>query len=319
MKILPALQPALLSILLALGACSRAGGSGNEALEVSASFYPLAEIARQVGGEAVRVNDLTPSGAEPHDLELTPGDLRRLGQSDLVLYLGGGFQHAVEDAVENLESPRKAIDLLVGFELRAPVEAPHDEHAEEEGEGQEHAEETVDPHIWLDPVRMKGLVEKVETVLARAAPARAGDFEERAAAYSAELDRLDVAYRSTLSTCSRREVFVSHAAFGYLADRYELDMAPIAGLAPEAEPTPQRLREVADAARARGATTIFFETLVSPRVAEAVAREVGAEVAVLNPIEGLTDEQGQAGKDYLSLMRDNLRSLAAGLGCTASG
>ncbi|MGH2731634.1 MAG: metal ABC transporter substrate-binding protein [Actinomycetota bacterium] len=302
-------------MLLLLGACDRAGGSGDRALEVSASFYPLAEIARRVGAEAVVVSDLTPSGAEPHDLELTAGDLRRLRQADLVLYLGGGFQPAVEDAIESLKRSHEAIDLLVGFELREPVTTGVPEGAKL-GE-QEHAG-AADPHVWLDPVLMKGLVERVEAALARVAPARAGDLKRRAADYSAELDRLDAAYRSILSACSRREMFVAHAAFGYLADRYELDMAPIAGLAPEAEPTPRRLREAADAAKARGATTIFFETLVSPRVAEAVAREVGARVAVLNPIEGLTEEQDRAGKDYLSLMRDNLQSLAAGLGCTAS-
>jgi zinc transport system substrate-binding protein len=303
---------AAVSVLLVLGACGRAGGSNDGAVEVSASFYPLAEIARRVGGEAVRVTDLTPAGAEPHDLELTPGNLRRLREADLVLYLGRGFQPAVEDAAETLEGSSEVIDVLEGLELREGAGGPHDEYGDEE-------KERADPHVWLDPVRMKGLVERVETALARAAPLRASGFEERAAAFSEELDRLDAVYRSTLSTCSRRELFVSHAAFGYLADRYGLEMVSISGLAPESEPTPQALRAAADAAREQGATAIFFETLVSPRVAEAVAREVGAEVAVLNPIEGLTDEQEREGRDYLSLMRENLESLAAGLGCTLSG
>jgi zinc transport system substrate-binding protein len=258
-------------------------GSGEDAgrIEVVAGSYPLAWAAEEVGGGAVEVTNLTPAGAEPHDLELSVRDAERVAGADLVLYLGEGFQPALEEALEVTDT--EGVDLLEGAETRAG-----------------------DPHVWLDPVRFADIVERISEELGTRSTAQA---------LVGGLEALDGEYRSGLADCERREVVTAHDAFGYLADRYDLRVIPIAGVSPEAEPSPQDLERVADEVRATGATTIFVEPLVSPEVGEAVARETDAHTAVLDPIEGLTEDQLERGEDYLSVMRANLEALREGLGC----
>lgn len=256
---------------------SSAGGAG----EVVASFYPLAYAAERVGGESVSVRNLIPPGAEPHDFELSARDVEAVRSAELVFYLGSGFQPALEDAVAG--PGEAAVDLLDGLPLLGG-----------------------DPHVWLDPTVYAEIVERIGTELGR---------PEAAAEVAAELEALDAEFRDGLSTCERRTIVTSHAAFGYLARRYGLDELAVTGISPEVEPTPRDLERVVEEVRASGATTIFFETLVSPELAETVARETGAATAVLNPIEGLTDEEAKTGKDYFSLMRENLAALREGLGC----
>lgn len=287
---------AILAAAVVLGAaCAGADGTAPAGgrLEVVAGFYPLAEAALRVGGDEVEVVNLTPAGTEPHDLELTSRQRDRLEDADLVLYLGQGFQPAVEEVVAEAGA---AVDLLGGLPLV---------------EGQE----GLDPHVWLDPELMMRLVDGVERALARLDPARAGAFAEQAGAYRSELRQLAGDYRSGLAACQRRVLVTSHAAFGYLAQRYGLDQEALAGMSPESEPSPGRLSELVDLIEAKGVTTVFTETLVPPRVAEALAREAGVEVAVLNPLEGLTEEEVSRGETYGSVMRDNLAALRRGLGC----
>ena len=286
---------------LLASACGGGATRGDERLEVVAAFYPIAEAARQAGGDAVTVHDLTPAGVEPHDLELRPSDVGRLRSAALILYLGGGFQPALEDAIDALPSGRAAVDLLDGIALRKG----------EEGE-------PTDPHVWLDPLLMTQIVERITEEMVRLSPGLRDGFEASARTYTQALAELHGAFEATLRTCTRRELVTSHAAFGYLAARYGLEQIPISGVTPEAEPSPQRLREVAELAEDRGVTTIFFETLVDPRVAQSVARIVGARTAVLNPIEGLTAAQRSAGETYVTQMRANLAALAEGLGCRVS-
>jgi zinc transport system substrate-binding protein len=293
----------VLAALLVLAACGAEDDArGAAGLDVTAAFYPLAEAVRQVGGPLADVLDLTPAGVEPHDLELKPSDVARIRTADLILYLGGGFQPALEDAIEALPDPSRAVDLLEGLPLRKP----------------DAGDEPSDPHVWLDPLLFARIVERIAAVMSERLPAERTIFETRAFTYKHSLEELDLTFQDTLRSCARREIVTSHAAFGYLADRYGLEQISISGVSPEAEPSPRRLEEVTDIARTRGVTTIFFETLVSPRVAETIARTVGARTAVLNPIEGLTEEERLAGEDYRSLMRTNLEALARGLGCKQS-
>ena len=307
--------PLLLALLA--GACgaddggaSRGTGSGEVA--VVASFYPLAEAARRVGGDVVQVANLTPAGAEPHDLELTPDQVDALEDADLVLYLGAGFQPAVEEVAERRRDG--AVDVLEAVELEEG-----DAHAEEEGgehaNEDEHGHEGNDPHFWLDPVRMVAAVELVEEALAEVAPEHAGAFAENARAYTAELRALDEDFEAALATCARRTIVTSHAAFHYLVERYDLEQLAISGLSPESEPDPRRLAELADLIAREGVTTVFYETLVSPDVAQTLAREAKVQTAVLNPLEGLTDDDVDDGKDYAAVMRDNLSALTAALEC----
>jgi zinc transport system substrate-binding protein len=287
----------LLAVIVALAGCG--GGESSADRTVVAAFYPLAWAAERVAGDDVEVVNLTPPGAEPHDLELTARDVERVREADLVLYLGQGFMPALEDAVEGHEN---AIDLLAGESLLEGA----DEHGHEGESGEPEEEPRLDPHVWLDPRRLAGVARRIGAAL--------GDAET-ADDLVAELERLDEEYRAGLADCDRREIVTSHAAFGYLAAAYDLEQTSLTGISPEAEPSPRALEALVEEVREHGATTVFFETLVSPRLAATVAREAGAETAALDPVEGLSEEALDEGRDYLSVMRDNLAVLRGALGC----
>lgn len=285
------------TLALLAGACAPSDAA-DDGLVVVASFYPLAEAAERGAGPVANVVNLTPPGVEPHDLELAPDDLELLLEADVVLYVGGGFQPAMEDAIDDVSG--RAVDVLDGLETLPPTEA---------------GETAVDPHVWLDPLRYADIVERVADVLADVAPGEAAAFRSNAADVVAGLEVLDAEFRDRLSDCERRTAVVNHAAFGYLADAYGLEQHPISGIAPEAEVDPARLAELRELVLREGVTTIFTEELASPEVAETLASEAGVATAVLNPLEGLTPEQLDAGEDYVSVMRRNLRTLEVGLGC----
>jgi zinc transport system substrate-binding protein len=282
----------VLVLIFALGltACGSPSGDTGGRRDVVAAFYPLAWAAESVGGRTVDVRNLTPAGAEPHDLELTARDVAEVRSADFVFYLGRGFQPAVEDAVQGADG--NVVDLLAGQQLAKPAEA--------EGEL------TRDPHIWLDPVRYQAVVRRVAEALGR---------KRAAAPLIAKLQALDREYRGGLAHCDRREIVTTHAAFGYLAGRYGLQQIPLTGLSPEAEPTPRDLEGVVQEVRRTHASTIFFETLISPRLADTVARETGTRTDVLDPIEGLSSSKLDRGENYLSVMRSNLAALRRALGC----
>jgi zinc transport system substrate-binding protein len=292
-------------IAVVAGACSSGHATTDSGkLQVVAGFYPLAEAASKVGGNVVSVQNLTPPGVEPHDLELTPQQIADIQEADVVVYLGGGFAPAVEGAVGDAKGT--VVDLLQGMPLEPGVP--------EEGE----SGSVPDPHVWLDPELYRRLVDRVRDVLAEADPGGASTFRSNAAAFDDVLAALGQEYRHGLTGCARNVIVTAHAAFGYLAARYGLTQEPIAGLSPDAEPSAQRLAQLADLVRREGVTTIFTEELVSPKVAQTLAQEVGVTTAVLNPLEGLTKQEVEAGQDYVSVMRANLKTLEAALGCPAA-
>ncbi|MEV1332476.1 metal ABC transporter substrate-binding protein [Micromonospora costi] len=300
--------------LLALGgaaACSTDGAAGAdpERVDVVAAFYPLQFVAERIGGDAVRVTNLVKPGAEPHDLELNPRQVGDVSEAELVVYLKG-FQPAMDEAVAQNAADR-AFDVATVQPLLDATAGGH-EHDGEEGEAEESGGK--DPHFWLDPTRLAAVGDQLAERLGRADPDRAADFTSRARDLHADLDALDAEFKAGLGTCERQEIVTSHTAFGYLAQRYGLEQVGITGLDPDTEPSPKRLAEVAEEARAHKTTTIFFETLVSPKIAETIAAEVGAKTAVLDPIEGLTGDAGSS--DYLSVMRTNLQTLRTALGCS---
>jgi zinc transport system substrate-binding protein len=272
------------------------------ALHVVASFYPLEEAAERVGDGRVAVTDLTMPGVEPHDVELTPDDVEAIDSADVVLYLGGGFQPAIEAAVGDAQGT--AVDLLSGFPTLPPPE------------GADAAGFSVDPHVWLDPLRYAALVGEVATAFGKADPAHTDFYRANGNAFTKELATLDAEYRHGLRHCSRDLIVTNHAAFGYLADSYGLRQVAISGLSPDAEPSADRLASLKDLVQQEGVTTIFTEELISPKVAETLASEAGVSTAVLHTIEGLTPDQAAAGEDYQSLMRENLETLEVALGCT---
>jgi zinc transport system substrate-binding protein len=300
--------------LTGVTACGTGTGTaadGSTRLAVSAAFYPLEYLVQRIGGDHVRVQGLTKPGGEPHDIELTPRQVGAMATADLVVY-EKGFQPAVDQAVRQ-DAARQAFDVSPAADLSlVSTEAGHDHAGESAATTAAHG--AVDPHFWLDPQRYAAVAKAVADRLAALDPAHATAYRDNAAALQADLTALDGEYRTGLASCRSKDLVTSHAAFGYLAQRYGLHQEGITGLDPEAEPNPAELAAVAAHVRAVGATTIYAETLVSPAVADTLARETGTRVAVLDPIEGITSDS--RGTDYLAVMRSNLQVLRSGQECS---
>jgi zinc transport system substrate-binding protein len=292
---------ALTAAAVSAQACTgKAGSDPDGRVSVVVSFYPLAFAAERIGGDCVEVRNLTPAGVEPHDLELTPDAVEAIATADVVLYFGGGFQPAIEDAVHDAEG--RTVDVL-GVVSTVPAEG------EEAEEGL-----AVDPHVWLDPNRFADVVAATADALGGSGIRDACDLSGAAEDLDADLADLDAAYRAGLTGCDHDVIVTTHAAFGYLAAAYGLRQEAI-GLEPHVEPSARRLADVKAFVEREGISTIFTEELVSPDVAETLAAEAGVDTAVLFTIEGLTDEEAAAGEDYVSLMREDLDALRTALGC----
>ncbi|MFE4380917.1 metal ABC transporter substrate-binding protein [Streptomyces cyaneofuscatus] len=322
--------------LTALSACSTSdaadGGNGDK-LKVTASFYPMQFLAERIGGEHVAVTSLTKPGVEPHDLELTPRQIGSISESDYVLYLKG-IQPAVDDAIQQ-SGVKNTVDAatLTTLENHGAEVSGHDhghegeeEHADEhghegeeaheehsEGDGHNHGEEGgADPHIWLDPVKYAEVAKGVGKSLEKADPDHAADYKKNTEALVGELDKLNTAYEAGLKNTATKTFITTHSAFGYLAERYGLTQQGIAGIDPEAEPTPARIQELHTIAEKEKATTVFFETLASDRTAKTLAKDTGLKTGVLDPLEGITKKS--QGADYIEVMESNLTALQKALG-----
>jgi zinc transport system substrate-binding protein len=278
-------------------------GASRSKVTVVASFYPVAFAAQKVGGTRVAVANLTPVGAEPHDIELNSDQLDHLLEAKVAFVLGSGFQPAVEKAADRRDG--STVELLPKL-----VDAKGKKVAAEGKDG------GLDPHVWLDPVLMAQLVGEVERGLAAADPKGAASYEQNARALEDQLSALDARYRERLTGCARNLLVTSHEAFGYLATRYGLRQEGVAGLSPDAEPDPARLGELAQLARDQGVTTVFTEETVSPRIAQTLAREAGGiRTEVLSPLESLSKKERDDKADYFTLMDANLDKIATALGC----
>ena len=306
-----ALSPGSDSSAAASGAAPTPAPSG--ALTVSTSFYPIQYLAQAIGGEHVAVTSVTPTNVEPHDFELSPKDVTALSASSLVLYVSG-FQPSLDDALAQVSGPT-VVDLAGSVDLvhHHGVEEEHEEGATEAATEAAHdhdAAAALDPHFWLDPVRMQAAAKAVEAALAQADPAHADDYAANLDTLNATLTDLNTSYSTGLGHCERTTFVTSHAAFGYLADRYSLTQASISGVDPESEPSPAELAEVKKVVESTGTTTIFTEELVSPDAPQAVAAETGAQTRVLSPIESAPEDG-----DYAGVMRTNLEELRTALSC----
>jgi zinc transport system substrate-binding protein len=291
-------------VVSARAACTPLSRPDDGRLHVTAAFYPLQFLAQRIGGGLVDVSTLTRPGGEPHDLELTPRDVAGLQDADLVVYLKG-FQPAVDSALA-ISPPHALLDVSAAASLDLTY-TPLSQA------GEPRATTRQDPHFWLDPVRFTQVAGALEQAMATRDPAHADVYAANLARLTQDLSALDHDLASGLAGCAHRDLVTRHNAFGYLAQRYGLHQVGIAGLSPEAEPDPRELAHVAAYVRDHDVRTIYFETLVSPAIAQTVAREVGARTAVLDPLEGLTDSS--AGTDYLSVMRANLAQLKEGQPC----
>ena len=287
-------------LLVGGGAGPAVAAAPGPRVEVVASLYPLAWLAGAVGGDRVRVTDLTPPGAEPHDLELTTRDRARIDRADVVLVVGGGFQPAVEAAARTRGGGGDRTVVLA------------------DGVGAGPAALRADPHLWLDPVTWSEAVAVVQGALTSADPAGAADYAARADATRTSLAALDAAYAGGLTGCRRRLVVTTHDYFVRPAARYGLATAALLGRAPEGEADARSLADLADRMTRAGVTTVFTEPLAAPDLARTLAREGDARVAVLDPVEALTPAGRRRGDDYPTVMRRNLRTLQRALGCTGT-
>ncbi|WP_167145867.1 metal ABC transporter substrate-binding protein [Actinomyces sp. ZJ308] len=340
---------ATLFLAAGMSACSALRGESSSAssahtiapgktLTVSTSFYPIAYLAEAIGGPLVKVSTVTPSNVEPHDFELSGKETAELGKADLIAYVPG-FQPSLDKAVKEVGSGPTVVDLskpanLVHHEgveeehehgdeaaggdasaaaSEEPSEAAHDEHSADgehsHAEGEEHGSD-LDPHFWLDPQRMIAVAEAMEASFAKIDPANANDYKAGLDKLKTALTNLDSQYSTGLSTCQHTTFITSHAAFGYLADRYKLTQASISGIDPETEPSPAEMANIKSVVQNTGVQTIFTEELVSDAPAKAIADETGAETSVLSPLES-KPERG----DYTDAMTTNLERLRAALTC----
>jgi zinc transport system substrate-binding protein len=290
-------------LVLALSGCGTSQASNDtNGIPVVASFYPMAWAVQAVGGDRVAVSTLTPAGAEPHDVELTPQQVAEVSSAELVVYVSG-FQPSVDEAVAQSQAASVDAGAIARKDYPGGI-AP----------GQPGFTGTdVDPHLWLDPVNMVTVVQAVRDELTSLDPSGAADYKANAEATIGRLVVLDRAWSAGTATCRNRDLVVSHEAFGYLAQRYGFTQIGITGLSPDAEPSPARLAEVADVVRNHHVSTIYYETLVDPKIADTLAQETGAQTAKLDPLEsGPTT----VGADYIDVMNENLRTLQAGQGCS---
>lgn len=336
----------VLVFVLSLAGCSQStvqqeAEVSESTLQAVASFFPLAFFAEQVGGSNIQVKNVTPTGAEPHDFEPSPRDLAEIEKADLFLFMGQGFDPWAEEFSQQLteEGPEVIEVLEEGIDLIAYNEEEHEEHEEEDHrhsheesdhdhehededhekdhdeEEEHHHEGEYDPHIWLDPVRAQQIVQLIAQKLSEIDSENSAVYSQQAQNVVAELQDLDQQFQQGLASCQLKTAIVSHDAFQYLGDRYNIEFIGISGLSPQAEVSARRMAELTDLARDNNIQYIFFESLVSPKVSTTLAEEVGIETLVLNPLEGLTKEEIDQGKGYTEVMQQNLENLKKALAC----
>ena len=273
-------------------------------LNVKVSFYPMYEFTEKVAGEFADVEALIPASIEPHDWEPTAQDMARISQADLLIYNGAGMEGWVEQVKDSTSNSKLiTVEASKGLDL---LESSDEEEGDHEHGG-------LDPHVWLDPALAIEEVRTIEAALSGVAPEHAAAFKANADIYVAKLEQLDQEFKISLTDAKRKDFITQHAAFGYLANEYGLVQVPIAGLSPDLEPSASRMSEIVEFAKAHQVKTIFFETLVSSSVADTIAKEICAKAAVLNPIEGLTEEDKRNNLDYIGIMRQNLGALTTAL------
>ena len=326
----------LMTMALFLQACGPSPSATPEVqtgqLSVAATIYPVQFLAERIGGDRVQVRGLVPTGVESHSWEPSSRNLRDVYNADVFIHSGGGFEGWVDRLLRDLESDGPLVISAAVREVKLDAhhddgEHQHEVHASAQAEQeveesrihqpqQEHGDEHKDdPHMWLDPALYALQAERVRDGLMQADPAGATIYDANLSSLQDELAALEAEMERGLANCERNSLVVSHAAYGHLTWRFGLEQIAIAGVSPEVEPSPAKVRAVTEQVRSTGATHVLYETLLSPRIAQTIAEEAEVELLPLNPLEGLTEEQASAGADYFTVMHDNLTTLRTALGC----
>ncbi|MCZ8516756.1 metal ABC transporter substrate-binding protein [Paenibacillus filicis] len=301
----------LLAVALFVSACGKPQASLVKGkINIVASFYPLYDFASKIGGSHVNVINLVPAGVEPHDWEPKSRDIQNITKSDLLLYLGAGFEGWVDHTVGSLPKDAKVtpVETSKGISFMKATEeenAPKGDKSAKEG--------AYDPHVWLSPVNAKLMAQNIKDALVKVDAAHQADYEVNFKKLSDQLDQLNTKYKTKLAPLPNKDIVVSHQAFAYLAKEYGLVQKPIMGLSPDAEPTSKDMKDIIQFVKDNHVKYIFFEELVSDKLAKTLAKDAGVQTMVLNPLEGLTEEQSKQGADYVSIMENNLNNLIKAL------
>ncbi len=280
-------------------------------ISVVSSLFPWYDLSREIGGDRVEAKLLLPPGVEAHAFEPTPSDMIALSKTNLFVYTGDYMEPWAQDILDGLDGSAPA-SLVIGQDLAV---LKGEEHEHEEG-GEEHEHSGLDPHIWLDPMVMSKAAGRLAKAMAELDPAGKAYYNQRLEAYQHRLDQLDEDYRQTLTSCKQNNfIFAGHYAFGYLANRYNLQYEAAQGFSPDAESSPQQLQALSDLIKTTGVKYIFAEELENPQLAEALAQENGVKILLLNSAHNLSKDDLKDGLSYLDIMQSNLKQLSTGLLC----
>lgn len=290
------------------GDAPSAAGEGQK-LSVYTSFYTMQDFAEKIGGDHVTVTNLVPPGTEPHDWEPQPNDIVGLEQANVFIYNGAGMEHWADSVLGSLQNDKLVkVEASSGISLLEGKAEHEDEESHADG-AEEEEESSTDPHVWLSPLNAKKEMENIKNAFVQADPKNKDTYEANYSKYAAQADELDSNFRKMTGELKNKDLIVAHQAFGYLCKEYGLNQVAIEGLSPDSEPDAARMAEIIQFAKERKITTIFFEEMVNPKVAETIAKATGAKTAVLDPVEGLSDENKAKGLEYFSIMEKNLEAI----------
>ncbi len=298
-----------------LAGCGAAGSTTenteSDKLQVVTTFYPMYDFTKQVAQDDAEVSMLLEAGMEVHSFEPSSQMIAEIQDADVFIYNSPEMETWVPDVLASIDTSDMVVicasDAITLLEYEGEAHA-HDHESEEKGANAGHSH-TVDPHVWLDPVLAQTEVSTIAEGLAEADPDNAEDYLENAGIYNGKLNELDEAYRAAFEGTENRTFVTQHAAFAYLAARYDLNQISVTGLNAEVEPSAAALATLSDYVKANNISHIYFENNASSQTAETLAEEVGVELAVLSPLEGITEEDQKKGSDYISVMLDNLEAL----------
>lgn len=306
-KIVWKLAMILVCLTVLLTACGKKEGTQKEKIKVVTSNYPMYDFTKRIAGDTLELVNLVPSGVEPHDWEPSVQDIAQLEEAKAFIYNGAGMEIWVDKVLDSLKNKELlALEASSGVDL---LKAEEHGHEEEHGHDHNHHHGEWDPHVWLSLRAAQVELGNIKNLLVELNPTQKDLYEKNYKKAMKEFQDLDADYKEKLAPFAGREIVVAHEAFAYLCRDYNLKQLGIEGVFADSEPSPAKMKEIIDFVKKHQVKVIFFESLASPKVAEAIAKETGATTAMLNPLEGLTEKEISEGKDYLSLMKSNLEAL----------
>lgn len=298
----------LVVLLLLLTSCSPVVEKDPDKLLVYTSFYTMYDFTSKIGGDKITTLSLMPPGAEPHDWEPTPQQMKELDKADLFVYNGAGIEGWADSILASLDKDIPVVKTSEHLELLTNEEEDDHDH---DHEGHDHG--AYDPHTWLSPLNAKQEMWEIANALAHLDPDNAPYYWENYRQQAKRCLTLDSSIRKELENLPTRELVVAHAAYGYFTTEYGLTQVSVRGFSPESEPSPKRMAEVIDFIRDNHIPVIFYEENSPSDIVEAISRDTGAKYQILSPIESVALKDQEQGIDYYYLMERNLQTIKGGL------